>query len=104
MEFYETDDEDEIGKAEVDGPDGTARVVVRAYDLPDDFLESDLGSTIKFVWLEPWVDDEFDIAIYIPAELIYLLPDDLLRESLSTLMTLAGMAFHAQGRDAFPAL
>lgn len=96
--YYDSIDEYEIGKGEVIGPDGLVSVVIRTYDVPNITISLD-HRLIQFVPLAD-LEGEYDVAVYIPSSLSTVIPFNTMTEVMSTLIRIAGVAFHEGGAEA----
>ena len=99
FQWYQADRENEIAKGVVHGDRHNARVVVRQYELPPEVAVT-LESPVQFVALEHTIDDEFDVAIYVPDYLSEIVGTDMLLQSLKPLIFLAGSVLLDAGPEA----
>ena len=99
MDYTNMDDEFEIGRGEVIGPDMTVNVVLRWYQASLEMLMDTGGRPIKFVSVAD-ISDEFHVAVYIPSILFFSIPPEQYATTLESMVSVAGYTFHEDGPDA----
>ena len=101
LQWYASTNEDEIAKGIVANAEGAvARIVVRSYLLNMDVVDADaLKTPVQFVPLG-FLDNEFDVAIYIPEQVVDFLGTENVVASVKPLIYLAGSVYIGSGPDA----